>query len=230
MRNVSESSNRISKEKTRKTLQERYGKEITNISQVQEIKEKKKSTFIEHFGVDNIWKTAGYNRKCAELYPESHKKHLEKLYKGRDEFWSNATENDIARITAKASKTKSINGFYSSSLETLFCGILDSLGISYTRQFHIKGYRHPYDFRLCGSNIIIEINGNYWHANPKYYKSTDIIKYPGKSIKAEDVWERDNIWLKKAEEQGYKVLIFWEDDFRDYEKLVELLIQKLNEL
>lgn len=230
IRSVKESSNLISKEKYKKTIEKKYGKGITNVSQVQKVKDKKKSTFLNHYGVDNIWKLAEYNKKCAELYPESHKEHLKKLHEGRNKFWENASKEDIAKLINKASETRIKNGIYSSSLETRFCRILNELNITYTRQFHLKHNKHPYDFFLCDSKIIIEINGNYWHANPKYYKENDIIKYPGKQILAKDIWERDSKYLHEAEKQGYKVLIFWEDDFIcNDDELKELVIQSIIE-
>lgn len=230
-RSLKESSDLISKEKYKKTVEAKYGRGITNISQVQDVKDKKKRTFTNHYGVDNIWKLSEYNRKCAEQYPESHKEHLRKLYEGRDKFWNSASDEDIAALVKKASDTRQLNGMYSSSLETRFCRILNELDISYTRQFHLKHDRHPYDFFLCGSKIIIEINGNYWHANHKYYKEDDVIKYLGKSISAKEIWERDKRHIDKAENMGYKVLVFWEDDFKcDDNRLKELILQSINQL
>lgn len=68
------------------------------------------------------------------------------------------------------------------------------------------------DFKY--QNKIIEFNGDFWHANPLYYKKDDIIK----ETKASDIWQRDynrNEWLKSA---GYLILVIWENEYINYPK------------
>ena len=60
-------------------------------------------------------------------------------------------------------------------------------------------------------NCIIEFNGDYWHANPKEYKETDLIR--GNLVK--NIWEFDSKKIKLAKDLGYKVLIVWESDYID---------------
>ena len=33
---------------------------------------------MKHYGVDNIWKLSDYNKKYAELHPETHAIHMQK--------------------------------------------------------------------------------------------------------------------------------------------------------
>ncbi len=61
-------------------------------------------------------------------------------------------------------------------------------------------------------NIIIEINGDYIHANPKIYQSTDIIKLPGNSYTAGEKWESDKIKINNLKNMGFKVFVIWESD------------------
>jgi len=67
--------------------------------------------------------------------------------------------------------------------------------------------------------IIIEINGDYVHANPKFYKANDLIQLP-KSIKytAQEKWEADAKKIAALEAAGYKVLVIWESDDPDETK------------
>lgn len=58
-------------------------------------------------------------------------------------------------------------------------------------------------------NCIIEFNGDYWHANPKIYAKTAIIR--NKSVL--DIWKRDMLKLETACKLGFKVLVVWEFDF-----------------
>lgn len=64
------------------------------------------------------------------------------------------------------------------------------------------------------SKIIIEINGDYWHANPLKYREDEIIVYPKKAMKASDIWKRDEKKIDYFRKQGYQVIIIWESDVK----------------
>jgi len=66
---------------------------------------------------------------------------------------------------------------------------------------------------LCASKkIVIEINGDYIHANPKKYSADDIIRIPGDSYTAAEKWERDAKKKAYLESKGYCVFVIWESD------------------
>ena len=213
IRTISESAKLISQDKYKQTCLKKYGCE--NISQSKEIKKKKEETFLKHYGVDNIWKLSDYNKKCAELHPESHAEHMKKVHTGRDNYWKNITEEELNKRIEKQINTMLANRTFNSSIELRLCKIFDLLNISYTRQFHIKGYRHPYDFYLCGSKVIIEVNGDFWHANPNIYNENDILNFPEKGkLLAKDIWENDKKHIDKATENGFVVISIWETEIR----------------
>ena len=60
--------------------------------------------------------------------------------------------------------------------------------------------------------IIVEINGDYIHANPKKYKADDIIRIPGESWTAQEKWARDKKKLDYLKSKGYLVFVVWESD------------------
>jgi len=60
--------------------------------------------------------------------------------------------------------------------------------------------------------IVIEINGDYIHANPKKYRAEDVIRIPGESYTAQEKWDRDEAKRKYLESKGYLVLVIWESD------------------
>lgn len=64
-------------------------------------------------------------------------------------------------------------------------------------------------------NLIIEINGDYIHANPKIYKAKDVIRLLGNSYTAEQKWKKDK---KRFDflSASYTVFVVWESD--DLEK------------
>ena len=93
-----------------------------------------------------------------------------------------------------------------SSLEIKIQRALESLGEQYEKHIFI-GNRN-YDI-LIPPNIVIECQGDYWHANPKAYKETDIL-YAG--MTAESIWKRDEYKDTLARKHGYTVIPLWESD------------------
>jgi hypothetical protein len=76
-------------------------------------------------------------------------------------------------------------------------------------------------------NIIIEINGDYVHANPSIYKVNDIISLPGSKYTAFEKWESDRRKIDRLKELGYMVYVIWESDDLDIAQLE--LLELLNE-
>jgi len=62
------------------------------------------------------------------------------------------------------------------------------------------------------NKLIVEINGDYVHANPKIYSPNDIIYLPGNSYTAAEKWESDATKKKNLEAMGYRVVTIWESD------------------
>lgn len=59
-----------------------------------------------------------------------------------------------------------------SKLEEDFVKILESLNIEFERQYYVREIKGYYDFYLPKQNILIEVQGDFWHCNPqsKYFK------------------------------------------------------------
>lgn len=60
---------------------------------------------------------------------------------------------------------------------------------------------------------IIEFYGDFWHASPRKYKADDVL-FETKGVTAKDIWEKDERRVKALRDNGYDVLIIWEDDYR----------------
>lgn len=61
--------------------------------------------------------------------------------------------------------------------------------------------------------VIIEINGDYVHANPNIYNEDDIIRIRnGVHYSAKAKWEKDEARVKYLENLGYTVITIWETD------------------
>jgi len=73
-----------------------------------------------------------------------------------------------------------------------------------------------YDMFLPVLNLIIEYQGNYWHANPRRYPPGTILNIQNKGpTPVEDIWNRDRDKKEQAERNGYRVVCIWEDEFLD---------------
>lgn len=66
--------------------------------------------------------------------------------------------------------------------------------------------------------IVIEINGDYIHANPKRFKAEDIIRIPGEAYTAQEKWKRDQCKLEYLRNKGYRVYVVWESDVLEHWK------------
>lgn len=70
------------------------------------------------------------------------------------------------------------------------------------------------DFFIKEINLAIEYHGDYWHANPKFYKEKDIL-YSNK--KAKDIWQSDLERTRALfEEHNIETLVVWQhEDTKD---------------
>lgn len=202
IRNISESQKQITTNKIKNTLKQKYGENIINVGQIPEVKKKVKKTFFKHYGVDNIWKTKEYaeftSKRWASYTPE--RKH-ELILK-----WS----HQDGRI---------------SKLENKIVNILNELNIPIETQFKFPRFFHKYDILIKNTNIIVEIQGDFWHANPNKYNENDLLNFPnGLQYSAKQLWLKDKQNIDYAESQNYKVIQIWESDINKHENQQDLNI------
>jgi len=99
---------------------------------------------------------------------------------------------------------------YSSKLENKFeDNILKPLNIEYKKFFKIKSFKYFYDFYIPQYNIIIEVDGDFFHSNPKFYPNGPIYKTQIENNL------RDQLKTQAALNNGYKLLRFWESDINN---------------
>ena len=157
------------------------------------------STLVDKYGVERICDIPGIREKIS----------LTKRYNW-DNIYTNEYKNKIienCNYARQFVKYKRI-----SKLELKIKKVLDEFCIQYKCNINIKKY--SFDIVFLNKNIL-EINGDYWHANPIIYKSDDLIKYPGNNLKrANDIWERDKIKKEYVEHLGYKVYYIWEQQLK----------------
>lgn len=86
-----------------------------------------------------------------------------------------------------------------------------------------------YDFVDTYRKIVIEFNGDYWHANPTKYHPDDKLDHKGGNIVlAKDVWKKDEEKFNLMKNEGYNVIVVWESDYlSNKEKMVNRIIDEL---
>ena len=92
--------------------------------------------------------------------------------------------------------------FKKTGIERKMEKILSELEIDYQYSFILE--KRQFDFLLTNYGIIIECDGDYWHANPKYYP-------------VPEEWQIERIKIDQqknelAKRNGYILIRFWEDD------------------
>ena len=109
-----------------------------------------------------------------------------------------------------------------SKLEEKFAkNFLDKVNIEYTYQFKAESIGRYYDFYLPTIGVIIEINGGYWHSDPRLYEGKELTPTQKKNKRV------DKLKKKWADEHKIPIYYFWEDDINKNPKLV---LEQLKEL
>lgn len=233
------------------SIQKKYGKNITNISQVLEIQKKKEETYAKTYGsYDNYLKNcismmkAGSKRFWADKERRStmlkHQKETymslwgvdnpskvdyikEKMSLSQKERNKAKSLEEKRRMTEKARLIVTSNGSIS-SLERRVWNIMDMWKMCYRHNKFLFGY--SWDLIFDDEKILIEIQGDFYHANPSKYKSGDVL-FIGLSV--DEIWKKDEIKRIIAEENGYKVYYLWETELNSMtdKEVMEFICDKI---
>lgn len=113
-----------------------------------------------------------------------------------------------------------------SAPEREFHQFLQGQGVPFTPQYHIQGVPFLYDIFIPHLNLLIEYQGDYWHANPRKYPSGTMLSIQNVGpVLVDTLWARDATKRKAAEDKGFRVVWIWE---MDYKKLgIQVLAQVL---
>lgn len=146
---------------------------------------------------------------------------LARQKKWLDNLNSKSTE-EIDRIN----RSKLAKGFSISLAEKDILSTLQKHFPAIQDQVMVRNGHKRFLFDIGLDNKLIEYNGTYWHADPRFYN--ELVKV--RNMTAADVREKDKIKLETAMSQGYEVLVIWEHDFkenkqREIEKCINFLTQ-----
>lgn len=188
----------------KKTNLEKYG--VENVSQIKEVKQKKINKSLEVYGVKNVFQDEGIKLQSRKTnlikygteYPGSLNRISGHHSKFQKELEKLLKKNNIIFESEVSNKFKSYNEFYK------------------------KEYSPRVDILIEKHKLVIECNGDIWHANPFVYKEDDIIELYSGPTEARCIWARDYYREIQIESFGYDVYIVWESDFKkDKEYIIE---------
>ena len=129
---------------------------------------------------------------------------MDRLDKGMRDYWSKEVNREKQRLL----QSKRINKNHKSQLEKRFELILLKLKFSYISQYMICGYN--FDFYLPKHDLVIEVDGDFFHCNPKKYPKGPIYESQINTIKNDKI--KNNICKKS---NGLMLLRFWESDINE---------------
>ena len=133
---------------------------------------------------------------------------LDSLDKGMREYWGK--EDNREKQSHKRVTYIKENGLTPvSNLEKYFSKLMDGCGIEYYQQFYVREIKALYDFKIKGKNILIEVDGDFWHCNPDTKHKIPVTEHQRKNL------TKDKIKTKWTLENGYTLLRFWETDIND---------------
>jgi hypothetical protein len=131
-----------------------------------------------------------------------------------------------AKIQRKKLRTKKI------STETFVETLLRDNEIVFIREFPLKNLIKEdqrinmiYDF-FISPNLLVEVQGTYWHADPRVYQKTDMVN----GISVYEIWEKDKRKKMNAEVQNYKLITIWETDLLTNQHTKKLIAECLNNI
>lgn len=244
---------KFTKDKVKKYFVEKFG--VDNPSKVEEIKQKKTKTHVENFGSTNNFgikeildkakkrlKEKYQSTEFIDAMKEKYKKTLRERYGDKIKNVSqiksvrekiSSSHKEICRKMSKEEKfqmtleaRKSMANINVSKIELQIQEALNILGIAYEKNKQIDKYNCDI---VIGKKIVIEVQGDLFHANPSIYKGTDIIPVIKKM--AFEIWGKDEMKKEHLRKNGFKVIWLWEKEIRrkSVEEVVELLEKNILE-
>lgn len=127
----------------------------------------------------------------------------------------------VTSLSKEVKKKKPHPKYGTSKLEDYFAkNFLDVLGVKYVRQYEAKEIGRFYDFFCPEACILLEIDGDYYHAY-------------GLTYEEKNPMQKHNQWVDKVKDEwalshGIPVLRIWEHDIHDNpEKVMKTLKESI---
>lgn len=119
-----------------------------------------------------------------------------------------------------------------SKIEKRIQALLVKEGIKFEHNSNL--FKKNWDMIFHEHKLILEVQGDFFHANPKMYSADDIIPILGRcEMPVTQIWERDKLRKQLVESNGWTIRYLWEDEIRHCltdKTLLELVKKTLPEL
>lgn len=143
----------------------------------------------------------------GRVYSEERKQYFSKLFSGEgNPFFGKRHKPEVVQQIIQRNYERTYTG-KETYIETTMKKALSERGIAYETEKRLYG--RPDLF--IAPNICIFCDGDYYHANPAFYGSEQLVI---RGQLAKDLWEKDKRITVTLELMGYKVLRFWEYEIR----------------
>ena len=103
--------------------------------------------------------------------------------------------------------------------EKIFEKMLKELGVKYELQKVVES--KIFDFYIPSKNMIVEVDGDYWHANPMIYEGKELNKIQARNVR------NDKYKEILAKGNGFKLERVWEHDLKNNYKEQKERFKKL---
>ena len=168
----------------------------------EESNKKRKKTMVERYGVLHNWNGKYGKRKCDKTTLINYGKSSAQMLVDYTHTYGKKTD-----------------------IEQIFEKILEELKIPFQTKFRIYDnnkvnfWFKEYDFLILNTDILIEVDGDYWHGNEDVFE--DLSEFQ-KTV-------RNNDEIKKtfANLQGYNIVRFWEKDIKKNKDEVKNKMKKI---
>lgn len=131
------------------------------------------------------------------------------------------TKKTVRKLSEVVKKKRPHPKYGTSKLEDFFAeNFLDMLGVKYVRQYEAKEIGRFYDFFCPDANVIIEVDGDYYHSY-------------GLTYEQKNPMQKHNEWVDRVKDEwalshGIPILRIWEHDIRDNpEKVMKTLKESI---
>lgn len=124
---------------------------------------------------------------------------------------------EVRERRSRAAASRLANMPVVSSLNIRFKKELERIGLQFEAEYLIDYY--TVDFCFPEKKIVIEVDGDYWHGNPKLYKNFNKTQ--------RRVIGKDRAEKTYLENRGWKLIRFWEADLN---KNINSCISKVQEV
>ncbi len=170
--------------------------------------------------------TMGVSKPRRKSFRAQQSKRIKNWYKNNPEQ-RNIRSKRMKMSWAEGKIEPNINSINESKLEKEFRAELRRklIGRNVRKSTLKIGSKWFYPDVKIDNSIFVEFYGNYWHANPKLFKSSDIVHH---GLIAKQIWKKDEERIKFLRDNKFKIFIVWQDEYQENKgKTIQSLIDDL---